>query len=240
MNYHVSRNGQIYGPYTLDDLRRYVSSGNVLPTDMVKSDEMPDWIPVAQLLGGPQDTPYSPYPATPTPAYPAAPMYGATAPYAAAAAGGVYPDPPNLHWGLVLLFSILTCGVFSMVWDLVQALWVKKVQPQSSVLIYYAFFAVLWLANLGGNVGRSALLVRGIMPGQRGVSGLITLAMLVMMIVYRFAMRTSIEQHYNGPEPVGLQLSGVMTFFFGGLYFQYHFTRINQIKTAMRYGAGLR
>jgi hypothetical protein len=49
-------------------------------------------------------------------------------------------------------------------------------------------------------------------------------------------MRESIERHFNGPEPVGLRLSGVMTFFFGGLYFQYHFTRINAMKNAMRYG----
>lgn len=45
MTYQVSRNGQMYGPYTLEDLQRYVASGNVLLTDMAKSDTMPDWIP---------------------------------------------------------------------------------------------------------------------------------------------------------------------------------------------------
>jgi hypothetical protein len=43
------------------------------------------------------------------------------------------------------------------------------------------------------------------------------------------------EQHFNGPEPIGLSLSGVMTFFFGMLYFQYHFTRINELKRLARY-----
>ena len=47
MTYQVSRNGQMYGPYTLEDLQRYVASGNILPTDMAKSEEMPDWLPVA-------------------------------------------------------------------------------------------------------------------------------------------------------------------------------------------------
>ena len=28
MLYHVTRNGQNYGPYTIDELRRYVASGN--------------------------------------------------------------------------------------------------------------------------------------------------------------------------------------------------------------------
>jgi hypothetical protein len=50
MTYQVSRNGQMYGPYTLEDLQRYVASGNILGTDMAKSEDMPDWLPVAQIL----------------------------------------------------------------------------------------------------------------------------------------------------------------------------------------------
>ena len=50
MHYTISRNGQTYGPYTLEDLQRYVASGNVLPTDMAKSEDMVDWVPVSQLL----------------------------------------------------------------------------------------------------------------------------------------------------------------------------------------------
>jgi hypothetical protein len=42
MLYHVTRGGQTYGPYTLEDLKKYVASGNVLPTDLAKSDDMPD------------------------------------------------------------------------------------------------------------------------------------------------------------------------------------------------------
>jgi len=58
MTYQVSRNGQMYGPYTLEDLQRYVASGNILLTDMAKSEDMPDWLPVAQILGtaGPTGT----------------------------------------------------------------------------------------------------------------------------------------------------------------------------------------
>ncbi len=48
-------------------------------------------------------------------------------------------------------------------------------------------------------------------------------------------MRRCMEEHFNGPEPIGLSLSGVMTFFFGSLYFQYHFTRINEMKRMARY-----
>ncbi len=48
---------------------------------------------------------------------------------------------------------------------------------------------------------------------------------------------SSLEEHFNGPEPVGLRLNGVMVFFFGGVYFQYHLNRINAIKQAARFGA---
>ena len=43
-------------------------------------------------------------------------------------------------------------------------------------------------------------------------------------------MRSELEEHFNTVEPVGLSLSGVMTFFFGGLYFQYHINDINRRK----------
>ena len=59
MPYQISRNGQMYGPYTLEDLQRYLASGNVLPTDLAKSEEMTEWLPVSQILGtaGAADTP---------------------------------------------------------------------------------------------------------------------------------------------------------------------------------------
>lgn len=52
MHYQISRNGQSYGPYTFEDLGRYVASGNILPTDLAKSEEMGEWVPVSQVLAG--------------------------------------------------------------------------------------------------------------------------------------------------------------------------------------------
>ena len=43
-------------------------------------------------------------------------------------------------------------------------------------------------------------------------------------------MQSDLEDHYNTVEPINLQLNGVMTFFFGILYFQHHFSRIAQWK----------
>ena len=273
MHFQVSRNGQTYGPYTLEDLGRYVTSGNVLPTDLAKSEEMPEWLPVSQILGSPAAAPsaYSPaepaadasqaplaaaYPqaaAYPTP-YAAPNPYAAPTPYAAPAQYGApsaaalaasrYPDPPNLHWGLVLLIGWLTSGLFLLIWEFVQTSWLKKVQPDATALkkyitAYGLLFGALILGIIAavvsaatGQAGNTPVV--GILLGLLAVLGYF--AGIVMIFVARFSERTSLEQHFNGPEPIGLRLSGAMTFFFGGLYFQYHLNRINQLKMAARMG----
>jgi hypothetical protein len=243
MSYQVSRNGQLYGPYTLEDLQRYVATGNVLPTDLAKSVDAADavegeaaWIPVAELLAASGAA----IP-TPTPAVGAFPSYATPGAYAAPLMP--YPDPPNLHWALVLLFGLLTCGVFTIIYDLIQTLWVKKIDPMSKSLTYYILFVAFEVLNLGKSFGAMAVLSRGGGLGSsvtlKLISFIISIAIIVMFIVYRFTMRSDLLRHFNGPEPVGLRLSGVMTFFFGGLYFQYHFNRINEIKQAMRYRGAL-
>jgi hypothetical protein len=61
---------------------------------------------------------------------------------------------------------------------------------------------------------------------------------IVLRIIAQFSMRSSIEDHYNTVEPINLSLSGVMTFFFGAVYFQYHFNQINSSKKASALGLG--
>jgi len=51
MNYFIKRDLQEYGPYTLAELQRYVASGNVLLTDLCRSEGMNDWVPVSQVIG---------------------------------------------------------------------------------------------------------------------------------------------------------------------------------------------
>ncbi len=221
MHYQVSRNGQMYGPYTLEDLQRYVASGNVLLTDLAKSEGMADWLPVAQILG-------SQIPQPPTEPYASAQPY-------ATASGLSYPDPPDLNWGLVLLFDILTCGIFGLVWSLIQAAWFQKIRPTSKVLTFYIIAGVLGITNLGQTALIFNMTVHHATPSHSFVGNFIGLATWVVSLLARFTFRSELEQHYNGPEPVGLRLGFLMTFFFSVYYFQYHFNRINQIKLALRY-----
>jgi hypothetical protein len=121
---------------------------------------------------------------------------------------------------------------------MVEAAWVRKIDPRSKALFYYIIAFVLDVASVflsifmqrvtaSGGANQSALTL---------LSLLITFAFLALFIIANFSMRDSIEAHFNGAEPIGLSLSGIMTFFFSVYYFQYHFSRINELKRATRYG----
>ena len=268
MNYQISRNGQIYGPYTLDDLKRYLATGNVLPNDLAKGEEMTDWVPVSQILSQ-QGSPWSPssspgpmpgpaaHHSTPAPEGSAAnPAYtdvsagafvppvipGLGAPFvpqgAAYPAVNQYQDAPNLHWALVMLFTILTCGMFIVIWNLVISAWLRRVQPNANAFYLYVVHAVLLLLVFitpGSSMHHA--LTPGVHFAHSGFFGgsLIFLTWLSKLIA-RFSEQNSLEEHFNGPEPIGLVLNPAMTFFFGGLYFQAQLTRINAMKQAARYG----
>lgn len=227
MLYHVSRNGQVYGPYTREDIERYLQTGNVLPTDMVRAEGATEWVPVAQLFAPPSAG--SPTIAAP-PGFAGPPMTG----YPVGMSS--YPDPPNLNWVLVLLFGIVTCGLFIVAWDIVQAVWMRRVDARSKALYLYIAGDLL---NMFGSLLRFRTLFAG---GVRyGVSfalpfGLIT---LILIVLARFDMKRSLEEHYNTREPIGLSLNSVMTLFFGSLYFQYHMTRINELKRIAAYRSGM-
>jgi hypothetical protein len=226
MPYTVSRNGQTYGPYTLEDLKRYLASGNILPSDLAKSDEMLNWIPVAQILG-PGETPASAPPITPTYTQP---TYSSTA----------YPNPPDLNWGLMLLLGFFTCGLFVVAWNFVLASWVKRVQPASKALMYYIIGTVLIFMNAGGSYGTLIALGHHHHPHQSIFSSIFGIASWVVRLIARFTLRDDIERHFNGTEPIGIRLSGIMTFFFGGIYFQYKFNEINAMKHSFHYRSAIR
>jgi hypothetical protein len=213
VNYFIKRDLNEYGPYTLAELQRYVASGNVLLTDMCRSEGLQEWVPVSQVIGN-----------IPVPA-------AAPAPAAAAPAQQIspYPPPPNLHWGAVLALGIVTCGLFGWIWAIVEAAWMKKVQPNSKALLYWVIALVLF--------GIDVIFVAASTAAQdysmRATGLIFRLAGVVMWLVAAFSMKNSMEEHFTVAEPMGLSLSGVMTFFFNVYYFQYHFTQINETKRRM-------
>jgi GYF domain 2/Domain of unknown function (DUF4234) len=229
MNYFIKRDEKEYGPYSLSDLQKYVASGNILLTDLCRSEGLPDWVSVSQVIGNIPVPVAAPQPGAGT-------VYGTPAAYAAPVSE--YPPPPSLHWGICLLLGILTCGLFSIIWMMVQAVWVKKVQPNSKAVTYFGIAIGLWVLALVVAVsgGISAARTGTADPSYQAFQGLLNLGTAILWLVTAFNMRSSIEEHFNSAEPIGLSLNGVMTFFFNVYYFQYHFTRINEMKQRQMMG----
>src|SRR5512140_17537 len=102
MNYFIAREGKEYGPYTLADLQRYLASGNILITDLTRSEGMGTWIPLSQVIGN-----------IPVPV-----MAPIMAPVQQPAGPPVvdFPSPPQLHWAILLVIAIGTCLFFTPVW----------------------------------------------------------------------------------------------------------------------------
>ena len=253
MNYYISRGGQQYGPYSLADVQKYIALGSISPGDFARTDTMTNWVPLSQLLAAaappsspqppqapqppaqPQWSGYQPPPqqaqpqpqpqpqaaAYGQPAYPAAPMQPPQSPQAG---GG--PVPPSLHWALVLVLSFVTCFIFGWVWIFIQASFIKKIRPASNLVMMYALYIALLVV---GYAVTFALMFTGL-RALASLGNLICLAALVLFIVTNFKARSLLLEYYNTVEPINLRLSGVMTFFFSMLYFQYHFTRIAEWK----------
>jgi hypothetical protein len=203
VTYFVSRGGQEWGPYSLAQLQQYVSEGRIAPSDLVRTEGVEQWATVSEVIGNIAATP-------PTTNYGTASVNGAASP------GDL---PPGLHWALVLLLSIVTCGVFVWVWMFVQAVYMKKQRPGNTVITLYAIGLVVVLFGA---------FCAGAMQAMHSDSAvafqLVELGGGITVLVGHFKLRDAIEEAFN------IQLSGAMTFFFNIVYFQYHLNRVRQYK----------
>ncbi|MEO8662029.1 MAG: hypothetical protein ABI693_26415 [Bryobacteraceae bacterium] len=215
MNYFVTRGTEQFGPYTLADLQRYVASGNIALHDQARSEAMQESVSVQEILG---NIPAPPAP-SPQQSYGQVPGYLSAPEFPGPNSG---PMPPGLHWAIVLGLSVATFGTFAWIWMFVEAAFVRKIYPGSKALIWYAI-------GIGGLLfGGFAVGAIGDVP--REVFSLLQLGCLVFLLVGHYDIRGSLEEYYNSEENMGLQLSGVMTFFFNTVYFQYHLNRVRRWK----------
>ena len=133
-----------------------------------------------------------------------------------------FPAPPRLHWGIVFALSVVTIGLFGMVWMVVQANWVKKVTGNGRAfwwcLAYLISFPLLFVAAVA--MGAVLGLMHQVELAHQ-LSGTISLVVrLVMFVLYiggAFTLKGELEE-----RPIDIPLSGVMTFLFAPTYFQYH------------------
>jgi hypothetical protein len=109
-----------------------------------------------------------------------------------------------MHWGWVLLLQFVTGGLFGAVWMLIIARWVKRVSGRS---VAYGW---AWVYVVVATVSLTATLCA---RADDWVNG----ATAILYFVVAFLLQGDLEE-----KPIALQLSGVMTFFFAPIYFQYH------------------
>jgi hypothetical protein len=233
MKYYIQRELNEYGPYTLADLQRYVAQGSIQLADLTRSEGMTDWVPVSQVIG---NIPIPLAAGTAAGAYAGGTVYGGSGTvYEGSSAGfgvqsvpmqGTPIVPPDFHWGLVLLVGVFTCGLFFSAWMIVEAVFVRKIKPDSKGLM----FVIIAVAGsyLGGFANGFISAINHTNPQPLG--HLITIVFAITFLVAAFHMRSDLEEYYNTVEPINLQLSGVMTFFFAIFYFQHHLSRIAQWK----------
>src|SRR5260370_16567623 len=136
--------------------------------------------------------------------YQAQPYSVAAAPVATSAV----PNPPNLHWALVLLFGFLSCGLFWWAWMIAEAAWVRKIKPESKALLLVILalcssFASGFLNGINNASGEPAV-------GLRGIAGLLWLAGLVLIIVAVFQFPIDLDDSYTHVDPIHLPLPARM------------------------------
>jgi hypothetical protein len=50
VSYFILRNGQQYGPYSPADIERYLTVGGIVATDLARTEEMNQWLPLSQII----------------------------------------------------------------------------------------------------------------------------------------------------------------------------------------------
>jgi len=232
----IAQNGQRTGPFTEEDVRRAIADGRYGPDALVWRKGMPEWAPLFSLFPKHAATPSPSPPPQPTVATDTLATFrtedrpGSTYSYDEhAPASGPSPSdyaprdnftsntlsrrdlptPPSLHWGLVFLFSILTLGIFTIVWPFIQANWVRKIDSDSKATPMLAGSLICLIASEIVSVGN-----RGSALGM-----VLWLVYLALWLVAYFAMADSIKRklaEYALPVEIG----GITLFFFNTFYLQ--------------------
>lgn len=131
-----------------------------------------------------------------------------------------------MHWLVLLIFTWVTGGLAGLVWTFRQASFVKKLDPSSKAVMLLAITTLGMVAQVVMYISAMRSLSSSSIATASMVILLLNVVIIVCGLMAVFGMRSSIVRYYNTTEPIGLKLSGVMTFFFSILYFQYHFSRI--------------
>jgi len=133
-----------------------------------------------------------------------------------------FPAPPRLHWAWVLVLSVVTFGIFWVVWMVVQARWVKKAtgNPRAFAwsLANLLFIPLIFVLAIAGNIvfymTTRADFIGNFMTELADFSRIVGFLLYIASV---YLIKSALES-----SPIKLRLHGLATFFFGPIYFQYY------------------
>lgn len=206
--YWVIISDKAQGPHSERTLREWLAEGTIAADTLVWQQGMVGWAPLVTLF--PNVTLTSQRPPSPSPSAHTSQGYGSRgAPsLSSGAARAALPAPPALHWSLVLLFTVLTFGVFALVWAFIQANWARKIDSQSNATL---------LLSIGVACGALGFFI-GTVAGIALGSILILISWILQWVAY-FSMASSMRRQLAGPE-LPLEIGGATLFFFTVFYLQ--------------------
>lgn len=222
----IGQDDKMQGPYTEAVVREWLAAGKLQPDALAWREGMPAWLPLSGMIATAE---VRRRPAPPPPSY--RPATRADSAYRGASQSDrqtkestqrrdELPEPPALHWGFLLLFTILSAGIFSHVWAFIQASWIQKIDKRSraSWTLAFAFsfllpgqFLYFYFRKTRGPGGPHQELV--------GLGVLLLLVYLVLYLSAYFSMADSLKRKlaaYDLPVKIG----GVTLFFFSMHYLQ--------------------
>jgi hypothetical protein len=131
------------------------------------------------------------------------------------------PKPPSLHWGVVLVLSIATFGLFAFFWMFRQARFAKKIDPTNKAPLQILMSLVLFLFALLMNGLVAMTVARGGQASDLGpMSSVIRFFEFFMLVSAYLQIRKTLTKHY------GIQLNALWTVLFNVFYVQHSLSRI--------------
>lgn len=211
------------GPYTEATLRRWVNDGVLDANTLAWRDGMIYGLPLTTLLEQLRAAPSASVPPSSSAAY-AAPTAESMGTHAAATRRTKresLAQPPSLHWGLVLLFSVLSLGIFLIVWNFKQSAWVRKIDEDSRAT------AILIASIVGYSVG-------GMIQDGGEMTGFGLIVMLASLALYYAAyVSMGISMRRKLPEyGVVPQIGMVTLLLFNVFYLQAQMTWVARWKAS--------
>ena len=129
------------------------------------------------------------------------------------------PTPPSMHWGWVFLLSVVTLGIFAIVWSFIQANWVRRIDPGSRATAMLGtaltcYFVGYFLAANGAPLDDTAPATT-----MERLGWLLELVYVLLVLGAYFAMAGTIRRVMAGYR-VPMRIGGITLLFFNTLYLQ--------------------